>query len=86
MTKSRGINVPDDPNCLEQEYLDSRVIEYYETEALRDARVGQLQGLGRTGLIPFFARVTKSGRHPRTWAVRWQEPRGEALDAIRAGS
>lgn len=81
---SGGNNVPDDPTCIGYEYLDSRVIEYYQTEAEREARFSQLVALGRKPMSG-YAYETKI-RLSDVYSVRWQEPRGEGLDAIRTGS
>jgi hypothetical protein len=80
----RGVNVPDDPNCVFQRYLDSTVTEHYLVEMERDARAVQLLKLGRRPLT--FTSHQDNYVRRDTYAVRWEEPRGEELDAIRTGS
>lgn len=80
-----GINVPPDESCVWQDYKDSIVEEYYLTARERDARVSQLAGLGRVGMV-YFAHRTRRTNVTEVYAVRWTEPRGEVLDGIRTGS
>jgi len=81
----RGINVPEDLSCVGQYYHDSTVEEYYASAADRDARVSQLQSLGRFPVRYFTSSNVRLGL-TSVWGLRWTEPRGEDLDAIRAGS
>lgn len=86
MPKGRGINVPDAEGTVWQEYKDSTVWEYFEDEALRDARVSQLKSLGRVP-IPWFAHDVGRGTGlTNLYVVQWNEPRGEEQSAVRARS
>jgi len=85
MTMKRGILVPDGVGCLDQEYLNSTVVEHYQTEALRDERVSQLLALGRHP-TKSFSGVTRGLGLTDVYTLRWEEPRGEELDALRTSS